>query len=249
VTDSTAAREALATAGAPAGPLHQLGPIWAIRAGRDQLLPLWRRLRAEHDRTGLWPLILGPDLDQDLTETFGRDPDREIARGLAMDVAARLADLRAEYLADLAQEVFDDEDDEEIEMPPRGDAAGLGPHGAEEFVLAERDGWLGVLPAAAGHLVPGLLTWDGGANYAIEPADHVALLRQWNERFGAELVCLSRDVLELQVPRPPTDPAVALAVAEDQYWYCVDIVEQGVETLDALAEIQVRAGRWFFWWD
>src|SRR5438477_200927 len=45
------------------------------------------------------------------------------------------------------------------------------------------------------------------------------------------------------------DPDEQLAVAEDQYWYCPDVVDQGVETVDALAIAQVASRRWFFWWD
>ena len=47
---------------------------------------------------------------------------------------------------------------------------------------------------------------------------------------------------------PPTERAEAEAVARAQYNYCVDIVDQGVETLAALAEEQVHSHRWYFWW-
>lgn len=48
---------------------------------------------------------------------------------------------------------------------------------------------------------------------------------------------------------PPTERAEVEAVARAQYNYCVDIVDQGVETLAALAEEQVHSHRWYFWWD
>jgi len=83
----------------------------------------------------------------------------------------------------------------------------------------------------------------------MDPADHVAILKRWHDQYGAELIGLGLDIIELWVPDPPAGHAAALAVAEEQYWYCPDIVDQGVETLDALAAIQVPARRWFFWWD
>jgi Domain of unknown function (DUF4253) len=44
--------------------------------------------------------------------------------------------------------------------------------------------------------------------------------------------------------------AAAPTVAGEQYWYCPAVVDQGVQTLDALvAAVQVPARRLFFWWD
>jgi len=57
------------------------------------------------------------------------------------------------------------------------------------------------------------------------------------------------DGLELFVANPPTERAEVEAMARAQYNYCVDIVDQGVETLAALAEEQVHSHRWYFWWD
>ena len=210
-----------------------------------QLLPLWRRLRAEHERSGLWPLIMGADdYITDPGGDYGQDGDRQVAADLAMDAAARLGQPRAAILADL------DDDDSGYELPPRGDASGLRPDGDEDgFVLAGKPGWIGLVRADAGHLVPGLLTWAGATNYGMDAADHVAILRRWHDQYGAELVGLGRDVIELRVPNPPADHTAALAVAEEQYWYCPDIVDQGVETIDALAVVQVPTRRWFFWWD
>ena len=45
---------------------------------------------------------------------------------------------------------------------------------------------------------------------------------------------------------PPTERTEVEAMARARYNYCVDIVDQGVETL---AEEQVHSHRWYFWWD
>ncbi|MFI5485590.1 DUF4253 domain-containing protein [Micromonospora echinaurantiaca] len=223
--------------------LRDVGGVPAFHAEPAQLLPLWRRLRELAPAVGRWPVILGPRPDG--LRLIGDDErDDAIAAGLGMDVAARLGELREELLA---WEEGDDED--EIEYPPRGPADGLAPHDEDGFVLAAEPGWMGLVPAAAGHLVPAVLGLWAGGNYAMEPADHVAVLRHWHDRYGAELVAVSDDIIELRVLRPPADPATVLAVAEEQYWYCQDIVDQGVETIDALAAVQVPARRWFFWWD
>jgi hypothetical protein len=236
--------ELLSDLGIPSRGGRRVGPMWAFPAEAADLVPWWQRLRSAHDRSGLWPFLIGPDLDRlaESVEAGGADDAAaEIERGLTMDVDARLAELRAEALS-----WNEGEDDE---LPPRGEVENPEAHDGDSFYLAEGRGWIGLVEATAGHLVPGLLGWGGAVNYDIEPALHVALLKQWHERFGAELVGCSLDVLELRVPRPPSDPAEVLAVAEQQYWYCPDVVDQGVGTLDALAVVQVPTHRWFFWWD
>lgn len=81
------------------------------------------------------------------------------------------------------------------------------------------------------------------------PEEQVAMLRYWNARYGVELVGLSGDTLNLRIARPPTTREGAMTLAEEQYYYCTDIVDQGVETLSGLAATLVGARWWFFWWD
>jgi hypothetical protein len=220
------------------------GGLWAFQAPANELLPWWRRLRAAHGVSGLWPVILGPDLQLGEIWDAGEDPDDAVTAGLAMDGAARLAEIRADMTAE-----HEEWSDSAEAWPPRGNATGMLVHDDSDFYLAHEDGWIGLIDAAHGYLVPGLLTWTGATNHGLEPADHVSILRYWHERHGAELVSLGWDVLEVTVPRPPTDPQNAMAVAEEQWWYCPDVVDQGVETLDALAAVQVAGHRWYFWWD
>jgi hypothetical protein len=61
VNDQARALDALTAAGIAAAPLRDLAALWAFPAGSGDLVPLWRRLRGVHDRTGMWPLILGED--------------------------------------------------------------------------------------------------------------------------------------------------------------------------------------------
>lgn len=70
-----------------------------------------------------------------------------------------------------------------------------------------------------------------------------------HEAYGAELVSLSSDVLELQVARPPSTRAQALSLAQEHYAYCRDIVEQGCGSLAALSRVLTGGHSWYFWWD
>jgi len=119
----------------------------------------------------------------------------------------------------------------------------------DRFYLAGSNGWIVLIQAAGGYEVPGLTGWASDGSWHVTPADAVAILRHWHDRYGAELVAMWPGVQELAVSRPPVDPAAAMAVAREQYAYCPDVISQGAGSLADLMAIQVRARRWFFWWD
>jgi hypothetical protein len=105
-----------------------------------------------------------------------------------------------------------------------------------------------ILPTDDPSTIPAYLHW-GHWNGCPAPEYHIAALRSWRERFGAELVGLSHDVMNIRVKsRPPTRKA-ALELAREQYVYCSDIVEQGAQTLSALAAVLMESDWWYFWWD
>ena len=105
-----------------------------------------------------------------------------------------------------------------------------------------------ILPTDDPSTIPAYLHW-GHWNGCPAPEYHIAALRSWRERFGAELVGLSHDVMNIRVKsRPPTRKA-GLELAREQYVYCSDIVEQGTQTLSALAAVLMESDWWYFWWD
>lgn len=105
-----------------------------------------------------------------------------------------------------------------------------------------------VLPTRDGTAAPAFLKW-GGWNANPPPELHVAALRSWRDRHGAELVGISNDVLNLRVASRPGTREAALALAQEQCVYCEDIVLQGVGTLAPLAAILMASDWWYFWWD
>jgi hypothetical protein len=96
--------------------------------------------------------------------------------------------------------------------------------------------------------IPAHLRW-GNWNGCPAPEYHVAALRSWRDRFGAELVGLSSDVMNIRVRHRPKSRGEALELAREQYSYCSDIVDQGVGTLNALAAGLMENDWWYFWWD
>lgn len=105
-----------------------------------------------------------------------------------------------------------------------------------------------VLPTADWTEAPAYLNW-GGWNACPAPEYHVAAFRSWRDRYGAELVGISADTLNLRVARRPETRDEALALAREFYLYCPDSIEQGAQTFSALAAALMANEWWYFWWD
>lgn len=96
--------------------------------------------------------------------------------------------------------------------------------------------------------IPAFLRW-GDWNACPPPEYHVSALHSWSKRYGAELVGLNGDALNVRVKRRPRSRNEALGLAREMYWYCPDIVDQGTGTLAVLAKALMHDDWWFFWWD
>lgn len=105
-----------------------------------------------------------------------------------------------------------------------------------------------LIPTDDGTSVPAYLRW-GGWNACPPPEYHVAALRSWRDRYGAELIGLSADVMNLRVTRRPSSREEALSLAREQYDYCSDNVDQGSGTLAGHAATLMASDWWYFWWD
>ena len=89
----------------------------------------------------------------------------------------------------------------------------------------------------------------GGFNDCPEPDAQVVALSHWQEQYGARLVYVGSDTLELLVERPPRDLEAAKKLAWEQYLFCADIVDQGTNSIAALGRELAGSPTWFFWWD
>ena len=89
----------------------------------------------------------------------------------------------------------------------------------------------------------------GGWNDCPSPELHVAVLREWNKEYNAVPACLTGDVLECIVPKPPQTEEESIKLAAEQWIFCDDIVSQGTQTVRKLAMEIWRSPTWFFWWD
>jgi hypothetical protein len=108
--------------------------------------------------------------------------------------------------------------------------------------------FFGLVPVTAPWLVPAYLKF-GGWNDCPDAVVHLAFFHRWFDRYGAVVTTVADDVIEFNVARPPTTPEASRQLALEQYVYCPDIVDQGVETLGNLTGTLQGSPNWYFWWD
>lgn len=83
-------------------------------------------------------------------------------------------------------------------------------------------------------------------NYDISPEMVIARLKKWDAEFGLVLSGVSFDWMEAQFKRRPGN---MLEFAKEVYAFCPDVVDQGTETVEALAKEMKRTNTLFLWWD
>ncbi|WP_078893183.1 DUF4253 domain-containing protein [Streptomyces sp. NRRL F-2580] len=109
---------------------------------------------------------------------------------------------------------------------------------------------LALVPAARGADVPTAMGWCGPTNHENDTARISAVLRSWEDRFGARVVALGFDELYVSVAAPPPTVARALPVAAEHFAFAPDNIWQGCGTIRAYAgEAVTGSNLWGFWWD
>ncbi|MFI0448674.1 DUF4253 domain-containing protein [Actinomadura sp. 6N118] len=196
----------------------------------NEALAWWHRLRAAHDRTGLWPVLT------DAVPSSRSDPAARLAQAADLNGAEVLNGEMSELEGMLHQ--WPDE-------PYRIDGFGL-PYladGGPAPVL------VALVEAEHGWQVPTLLDY-GDRNDCPPPAVHGAVLRHWNQGYGVELVCLERSALELLVTRPPRTEMEALTFAWEYVTYCADGMDlYQADAIPDLAASLIDAEVVRLWWD
>lgn len=93
--------------------------------------------------------------------------------------------------------------------------------------------------------IPAVLAWDAEAPTVLLSA----LLRTWEDRFGARLIALEGASLHLAVPRPPMTSEHAAQVALEHMLLGDDLHSPGHLNFVDYARSLVGALHWQFWWD
>jgi hypothetical protein len=220
---------------------------WAAVVPGDRAVALWEEL-ASSPPPGWWPVILGGEEDENrLAEAVTHcksPPDAIVAKAATLDPKALFETWKRE--------------NEPIDKDEEWDPVGEWPEAARpsnSFMLPfdirtkrPRPTVVAVVAVADHTEVPAALCW-GAWNACPAPEEHVAVMRRWSDRYGAQLVGISSDVIEMRVKKPPSTRDAALVVAEEQFAYCSDIVLQGTQSVRALAATLLNGTAWYFWWD
>ncbi|RKS76082.1 uncharacterized protein DUF4253 [Actinomadura pelletieri DSM 43383] len=219
---------------------------------------LWSSLLEEHPTSGLWPLLLDP-----VNSTYA-DPDRpwvvgEVTPGAVTDIdgydPAEL--MRTRWTGWVAA---DSEYDYKDLEPFRRTCPGLAEPGELMDAPDALADWLagsrkdektriGLVAASRGADTLTVLGWCGPVNSGMKIAAMSAILRGWEDRFGARVVRVGFDTLDLSVAAPPVTMEHALRVAAEHFVFCPDNIQQGAGTLRRYAEDILRVNQWSFWWD
>jgi hypothetical protein len=227
---------------------HKYGAtVYSFSVPGKDALSTWRRLRQAAPGLGYWPVIFGEP--KRVTRVCGviatehaDDPMETIRQANETDVQ--------KYFQERAEEFSDEH--YHGEWPGQPEKMGMLDFTIPRKILPPCDFHesvvIGLIPVKHFWEVPAVLTF-GGWNDCPFAKDQVAVLRYWNEIYGAELVGLSGDVMELEVPKKPSTKEEALKLAQEQYWFCYDIVQQGCETIENLAGGLMTSKIWYFWWD
>jgi Domain of unknown function (DUF4253) len=103
---------------------------------------------------------------------------------------------------------------------------------------------LAYIPAQSTADIPAFLKL-GGWNAVPEAEVFVALLRKWQREYGAELVALSMDTIDIRIARRPATQQEALGLAREHAKFCpsteVTLAERAAELM--------QLDWWHFWWD
>ncbi|REE98700.1 DUF4253 domain-containing protein [Thermomonospora umbrina] len=240
--------------------------LWVSDQPLDDAARRWVRLFEIREKTGLYPLLL---------DTLRNETDRPWHAG-ELDPPAPVGGIDVLTAVGVLRR-FWEQVTEELDEPdgglnggggrfddhgvPRGPWPGLAEPGlldrdpdevARRHVEARYSGesmLLGLVPAARGADTIARVGWQGPCHHTGHPAEISAVLRSWEDRFGARVVSVGFDDLDLSVAAPPVNEAHAREVAAEHHAFCPDNVWQGAVDFTDYAGRLVGTGNWSFWWD
>lgn len=234
-------------------PVSDAGRVWAV-------------LSAAHSETGLAPILL-----QGLDDTTQRpwddeefDDPADVTQLDGIDAASVLSEMWHGTAYEVGFEDADEEEEEEMVVAMRAPFSkqfpGLAP--AEDTALSEDQlaAALGSLPAARIGLVPAsrpadvlpMLGWTGACNRTDTALPIAAVLRSWEERYGARLVEVGFAEIRLLVERPPRSHSAAQLLAAEQFAFCDECSfggRVGLGDVGSISDGLLNAPTWGFWWD
>ncbi|MFJ8020433.1 DUF4253 domain-containing protein [Streptomyces sp. NPDC096311] len=260
-------------AGLPAGRAVPDGSpvMWRSDTPPSDPLAWWTRCQRQQGETGLLPILCYGDDDRprslDLAEIAAVDLEAELEqswRAYRRDQLARLAapSEPLELPEDIAPFVEPWEDDPGAPFdhwpglaPATLASCGVDPDEAARSAFAHlmaddpynaTDARLGLVAAARSADIPAVVGWRAQAPLPLL----CALLRSWEDRFGARVLTVVGATLYVSVASPPRDAQQAAHIALEHLLTTADnIVNDPPTPFPRYAASLVDAPLWRFWWD
>lgn len=237
---------------------------------------IWADLSDLHSQTGLVPIQLDGLRGDTLhlagfsrstlrpwdTGEFAKPEDPSEAD--ALDVAALLREMWTSWLP------LPDEDDPEwiearapytrefpgLAAPEHTPLSSAEQQQAVDLVLpqtrqahgATRTARIGLVAASRPADALPVIGWDALANRGESLLPLTAVLRSWEDRFGARLIDVGYADLRLLVERPPRTLKAAQQIAAEQVAIADECIE-GFRDIPNIADRLVNGPIWTFWWD
>jgi len=240
-------KEPTPTVDQPVAPLvfQSAGSFEFASCPGEHALQHLEKLRAEGRSTGFTVILLGGKDDAE-----GLAENREFSKTSTEECLRLAAGVDVEkWLKEQVEgdpECFQAETgDWPSEVP---DAGGISAHLEVLSRKPKKAAYLAKIPTARNWEAPAYIGM-GGWNACPYSAVLTAFAKRWHERYGAEIVSITHDVMEFTVTKPPTSKEAALELAKEQYIFCSDIVDQGVGDVSTLAATLLNSRYWYFWWD
>jgi len=245
------------------------GPVaWATVEPVPDAGRVWADLSEASARSGLVPLLLsgiGGDPERPWDTQEFRDPD-DLAELDHLDAAEVL---REDWMQQTTEyDDYDEEDEEyEDESFTRSIARDVAPFSRRQFPgLAQAEDHRlsadqydrvlrGLGPARVG-LVPAGRPADAlpmlGWNVVLDTDTAVpkaAVLRSWEDRFGARLLRVGLAEFSVLAQRPPRTPESAQQLAAEHWAFCQEFGGTGLHDIRGIAASLMSSPLWTFWWD
>ena len=85
-----------------------------------------------------------------------------------------------------------------------------------------------------------------GINHDITNDSLLSIIKHFDKNYSLELIGASGDWCEFIIHKEPKN---WIQFAKEVYKVCPDVVDQGTETVEALADEMKKTKRLYFWWD
>jgi hypothetical protein len=76
-----------------------------------------------------------------------------------------------------------------------------------------------------------------------------AVVRSWEDRFGARLLEIGFAEIRLLASRPPHTTGHAQHLAAEQFVFCDECAGKGLHDIQAITDHLLSSPIWTFWWD